>query len=73
MVRSKHVDEAVKLQARVDKIADGAALMTETSYTRKFIDGTADCLPNRTLETLMHENFAALGVPQYTPEELDFA
>ena len=73
MVRSKHVAEAVKLQARVDKIADGAALMTETSYTRKFIDGTADCLPNRTLETLMHENFAALGVPQYTPEELDFA
>ena len=69
----KHVAEAVKLQARVDKIADGAALMTETSYTRKFIDGTADCLPNRTLETLMHENFAALGVPQYTPEELDFA
>ena len=38
-----------------------------------FIDGTADCLPNRTLETLMHENFAALGVPQHTPEELDFA
>ena len=73
MVRSKHVAEAVKLQARVDKIADGAALMTETRYTRKFIDGTADCLPNRTLETLMHENFAALGVPQYTPEELDFA
>ena len=73
MVRSKHVAEAVKLQARVDKIADGAALMTETSYTRKFIDGTADCLPNRTLETLMHENFAALGVPQYTLEELDFA
>ena len=55
MVRSKHVAEAVKLQARVDKIADGAALMTETRYTRKFIDGTADCLPNRTLETLMHE------------------
>ena len=23
--------------------------------------------------SLMHENFAALGVPQYTPEELDFA
>ena len=43
MVRSKHVAEAVKLQARVDKIADGAALMTETSYTRKFIDGTAAC------------------------------
>jgi len=73
MVRSKHVAEAVKLQTRVDKIADGAALMTETHYDRKFIDGTADCVPNRTLETLMHRNFEALGVPQYTPEELDFA
>ena len=32
MVRSNHVAEAVELQKRVDKIAEGAALMTETIY-----------------------------------------
>ena len=31
MVRSNHVAEAVELQKRVDKIAEGAALMTETT------------------------------------------
>lgn len=73
MVRAKHVAQAVRLQARVDKIADGAASMTETSYSRKFIDGCADCVPNRTLETVMYENFARLGVPTYTQQELEFA
>ena len=58
MVRSKHVAEAVKLQARVDKIADGAALMTETSYDRKFIDGLADTVPNIDKTVLL----AAVGV-----------
>lgn len=73
LVRSKHVREAVQLQARVDKIASGAAQMTETTFTRKFIDGLADTLSNHTLEAVLYENFEALGVPAYTPEELQFA
>ena len=73
MVRSNRVSEALELQKRVDKIADGAALMTETSYERKFIDGTADTVTNHVLEDVVYRNFAALGVPQYTEEELAFA
>ena len=73
MVRSNHVSEAVELQKRVDKIADGAALMTETTYDRKFIDGLADTVPNHVLEALLHRNFAELGVPGHTAEELAFA
>ena len=73
MVRSNHVSEAVQLQKRVDKIADGAALMTETSYDRKFIDGLADTVPNHVLEALLHKNFEELGVPGHTAEELAFA
>ena len=46
MVRSNHVAEAVELQKRVDKIAEGAALMTETTFERKFIDGLADTVSN---------------------------
>jgi len=73
MVRSNKVAEAVELQKRVDKIADGAALMTDTTYDRVFIDGLADTIPNHTLEKLLYENFQALGVPEYTEDELAFA
>ena len=73
MVRSNHVAEAVELQKRVDKIAEGAALMTETTFERKFIDGLADTVTNHTLEALLYENFKALGVPSYTEEENAYA
>ena len=73
MVRSNHVAEAVELQKRVDRIAEGAAMMTDTTFTRKFIDGLADTVTNHTLEKLLHENFSELGVPAHTEEELRFA
>lgn len=73
MVRSNHVSEAVALQKRVDRIAEGAALMTDTTYQRKFIDGLADTISNHTLEKLLHENYEELGVPSHTAEEHAFA
>jgi len=69
MVRSNHVSEAVELQKRVDDIAKGAALMTGTTFEKKFIDGLADTVPNHTMESVLYENFQAIGVPTYTDEE----
>lgn len=73
MVRSNRVQDAIRLQERVDKIAEGAALMTETTFERKFIDGLSDTISNFTLEKVLYDNFKELGVPQYTKEEYDFA
>ena len=73
MVRSNHVAEAVELQKRVDKIAEGAALMTETTFEKKFIDGLADTVSNFALERVLYKNFEELGVPQYTEEENKYA
>ncbi len=73
MVRSNHVAEAVELQKRVDKIAEGAALMTETTFEKKFIDGLADTVTNHALERVLYQNFQELGVPSHTAEELAFA
>jgi aminobenzoyl-glutamate utilization protein B len=70
MVREADVHRTLALQARVDKIADAAAMMTETTLSRRFIDGTSNTVPNRALETLLYNNFEALGVPSYTEEEL---
>ena len=73
MVRSNRVAEAVELQKRVDQIAEGAALMTETTFEKQFIDGLADTVTNHALETLLYRNFEELGVPVYTEEEHAFA
>ena len=73
MVRSRDVPDTLALQERVDKIAQGASLMTETSYERIFVDGTADTLPNPPLEKCLYENMKALPLPEYTPEERSYA
>ena len=73
MVRSNHVSEAVELQKRVDDIAQGAALMSGTTFEKKFIDGLADTVPCHTLETVLYRNFQELGVPNYPEEEHRYA
>jgi len=73
MVRANKVADSVKLQARVDQIARGAALMTDTSFERVFIDGTAELLPNYTIEKLLHANMELVGAPEYDAEDLAFA
>lgn len=73
MVRSVAVKDSIALQERVDKIAEGAALMTETTFDRQFIDGTANTVPNSVLEKLVWDNLKEQQLPEYTEEELDFA
>lgn len=73
MVRSISVKDALELQARVDKIADGAAMMTETKCERVFIDGCSNTVPNHTLEALLYKNFAEQELPMYTEDEQKYA
>ena len=73
MVRANKVADSVKLQARVDDIARGAALMTGTEFERVFIDGTAELLPNFTIEQALYRNLEEIGVPDYSPEDLELA
>ncbi len=73
MVRAVKVKDVKELQARVDKIAEGAALMTETTYERIFVDGTANQLPNTVLEKAVWDNMNEAPLPTYTAEENRFA
>lgn len=73
MVRSDKVSKAKKLLERVDNIAKGAALMTDTTFTRKFIDGTSDTLSNSVLEKLLFDMMQCFGLPEYTNDEYVFA
>ncbi len=73
MIRSNLVKDTLELQDRVDKCAEGAALMTETQLERIFVDGTANTVPNTTLEKLVYENMKEVPLPKYTDEEWAFA
>ena len=69
MVRAISVKDTLELQERVDKCAEGAALMTGTTYDRIFVDGTANTVPNTTLEKVLYSNMQAVPLPEYTKEE----
>ena len=73
MVRSPAVSDALELQSRVDKIAEGASLMSECSYEKIFIDGCSGTVTNHTLESVIYDNMKLLPIPSYTDEEWSFA
>ena len=72
MVRDATVQGAVVLQKRVDAIAEGAAIMTETTMEKVFIDGLANVITNKTLEELLQTVYENTALPTYTEEEKAF-
>ena len=73
MVRGETVRKAKALLERVNNIAKGAALMTDTTFTFRQIDGTASTLGNQVLEQVMYENLKQTPLPIYTREEREYA
>jgi len=66
-------DEVETLMARIRKIADGAALMTETSVSVKVQAGSWELLNNLEGAKLLDANVRWVGSPVYTKEEDEFA
>ena len=64
------VDE---LFERVVKIAEGAALGTETDITYEVMHGNYSLLPNDTIQKIMHKNLKELGGIKYTNNEEEYA
>ncbi|MBP5224050.1 MAG: amidohydrolase, partial [Lachnospiraceae bacterium] len=73
MVRACRVKDTLDLQERVDRIAEGAALMTGTTYERIFVDGTANLVPNSVLEEILWKNMHFSPLPVYTEAEMEYA
>ena len=55
LIRSRTNESVKKLLQRVISIAEGAALMTETSMEYEFISGVSNVVPNDTLGQLMYD------------------
>jgi aminobenzoyl-glutamate utilization protein B len=65
--------EVESLLARIRKIADGAALMTETEANVKVQGGSWEILIMETGAKLLDANLRWVGAPKFTPAEQEFA
>jgi len=72
-IRAPQRDQLDSIYKRIIKIAEGAALMTETTLKVEFIMGLYNLIPNRTIAETITANMKEIGAPQHTSEELEFA
>ena len=73
LIRAPKNRQVEALFERVNKIAQGAALMTETTMECDFIKACSNVVVNSALLEVFHQSFQALTPPAYTDDEIAFA
>jgi aminobenzoyl-glutamate utilization protein B len=73
LIRARNLPELTRLIERVRKIADGAALMTETAVKAEIVSAVSNLLGNTPLEKAMQDNLLRLGPPPFDEADSDFA
>jgi aminobenzoyl-glutamate utilization protein B len=73
LIRARNLPELTRLIERVRKIADGAALMTETSVKTQVVSAVSNLLANTPLEKAMQDNLDRLGPPPFDDADRAFA
>jgi len=72
-VRAASREAVEDTYARLVKVAEGAAHMTETEVEIEFLGGCYNTMGNKVLAEVAADVMAKIGVPEYTAEELEFA
>ena len=73
LVRAPERDQLDGIYERILKIAEGAALMTDTTRRVEFVKGVYNKIPSGTLSELVTGNMREIGAPEYTDDEMRFA
>ena len=73
LIRAHELPELHGLIARVKKIAEGAALMTETRVAPRTITGMSNLLANAPLEQALYDSLVRLGPPEWDAEDRRYA
>ena len=73
LIRAPERDQVDAIYSRILKIADGAAMMTETRLEVEFLKAVYNKLPNKVLSEVVTSNMRIIGPPEYTDEEISFA
>jgi aminobenzoyl-glutamate utilization protein B len=69
LVRAPTLDEMWQLVARVEKVAEGAALMTDTQVTARQVSGDANLIGNAALEAALDAVLRELGGPRFDAQD----
>jgi len=72
-IRARDLPGMTELVERVHKIAQGAALMTETKMEMRIISAVSNALHNTPLEEALHRIMEELGPPHFDEADKDFA
>ena len=72
-IRARDLTELWPLIERVKKVAEGAALMTETTVTHKVISAVSNLLGNTPLEKAMYGALTRLGPPPFDDADRELA
>ena len=73
LIRAPKNAQVQEIYKRINKIAQGAALMTETELEIDFIKACSNIIPNNVLERVLNEKLREIPHPTYTAEELALA
>ena len=73
LIRAPKNRQVEEIYQRVNRIAEGAAHMTETRVEIDFVKGCSNLISNRVIAKKLWENLNELGAPEYTEEEMAFA
>ncbi len=65
LIRASDLPELARLAERVRKIAQGAALMTETRAESQVVSAVSNLLANTPLEKVMYDQLVRLGPPPF--------
>ena len=72
-IRARDLPGMIELVDRVRKIAEGAALMTETSVAVRVVSAVSNVLGNTPLEHALHAAMQELGPPHFDEADRAFA
>ena len=72
-LRSPEPDTLLEIYERVNKIAEGAALMTGTQVEVEYHKGMNSLLPNTVLDNIMYDNLKSVPYMEYTEEDIHYA
>ena len=73
LIRAPKVATVQEVYERVNKVAQGAAMMTETEVEICFEKACSEQLINQTMNEVLHANLSAVPLPELTEEDLAFA
>ena len=73
LIRAPKNNQVEGIYKRICKIAEGAALMTETEVEIEFVKACSNYVPNRSLERILHKNLKEVGPGVPSAEEKAYA